>query len=63
MFASSPASPARDRVAVVVCTDDTLRLTRNGTLIRELCWPLDALDECMAQFLELVHLASPHAGR
>jgi hypothetical protein len=49
-------SPSGDRFAVVLCTDDTLCITRNESLIRELCWRIEAVDECIAQFLELTRM-------
>ena len=45
-------SPSGDRFAIVVCTNNTLGITRNGVLIPELSWATEAADECIDQLLE-----------
>ena len=45
-------SRSGDRFAIVVCTDDTLGITRNDVLIPQLSWPLGAVEECIDQLLE-----------
>ena len=50
------AATSGDRFSVVLCTDQTLRITRNDVPLRELSWPAhdpESADECISQFLEL----------
>jgi len=56
-------SPAGDRFVVLLCADNILRITRNDLLIRELSWSVDDVEDCIAQLLELSHLAAPLVGR